>query len=590
MLSSFRTFGRDFAHGSAALGVRAGVLTLAGALLEGVGLLLLLPLVNVIADTRSGNGVVDAVASRVVAALPGDSVAARLIVLLGAFALLMVLRGFVIVHRDVSLAKLQTGFVHNLRLRIVQTLARADWSVLTQLRHGRVSHVLSNDIRGCGLAAQLTLQSVVAGTLLAVQMALALLLSPPIAGLVVVLLAFGALLLRPALRRSRELGAQLTDTAFRLTDDTGQFLGGLKLAFSQNLQDRFVGEFGRTVAAGAEREVAFARQRSRAQVALTSLAAAVAGLALILGFAVFETSPTSLIALLVVLARMSGPAAQLQQNLQYIAHSLPAYEKIRGLEADLSAYRRDGLERVSATAPPLHGDIVLQAACYRHGTDLAGGAAPGVGPVDLAIGQGEFLGISGSSGAGKTTLVDLIVGLLPPQSGTVSIGGSVLTKDTLRAWRDRVSYVAQDPFLFNETVAENLRWARPDAQVEDVWRALELAGAADMIRALPAGLETVVGERGALLSGGERQRIALARALIREPLLLVLDEATNAIDVEGERAILQRLLALDPRPAIVMVAHRDQSLAMCERIVTLNAGHIVEDVRPRTLSAARVKA
>lgn len=577
MLHSFRVFAADLVRSSGTLGRRTLVLTLFGALLEGIGLILLLPLVNVISGAGTGSGIIDRAAQSVITLLPAQSAAARLALLLAGFALLMVVRAAVIVGRDVSIARLQTGFVEELRLRVVHALADADWAVLTRLRHGRISHVLSNDIRSCGLAAQLSLQATVAAVLFAVQMVIALFLSAPIALFVFLLLGFGALLLRPALRRSRNLGVELTDASFRLTDDTNQFLGGLKLAFSQNLQGHFVAEFRRMLAFGASREVAFARQRTMGQVALTSLAAAVAGAALLLGFTVFRTSPTSLIALLVVLARMSGPAAQLQQNLQYIAHSLPAYEKILVLETELAAAGGGPRPELAATPAAIGGDLALTAASYLHGGGAGDSEEAGVRTVDLIVRPGEFVGIAGPSGAGKTTLVDLIVGLLPPQSGTVTVGGVRLEGATLRAWRDRISYVSQDAFLFHESISDNLLWARSGASEDDLRHVLGLAGASELIGKLPRGLGTVVGERGSLLSGGERQRIALARALIREPVLLVLDEATNAIDIAGERAILERLARLNPRPTIVMVAHREQSLALCERIVTLDHGRIVAD-------------
>lgn len=567
--AAFRRFAGDFAHESRGVGGRASVFILLGAVTEGLGLMLLLPLFNVVSKVGFGSGAIDRAAARVLALLPVQSPVAQLACLLGAFALLMAIRAWALVSRDVLLARVETGFIETMRSRVVDALARADWAGLTRLRHGRVAHVLSSDIRSCGLAAHLTLQAIVAVVVLVIQMALALLLSPVVAVIVLVLLAAGALTLRPALRRSRQLGVELTDSNFRLTDDTNQFLGGLKLAFSQNLQDGFAREFRQTLAYGAAREVAFARQRSVGQVALTSLAAAVAGLALLLGFGVFAASPAALIALLIVLARMSGPAAQLQQNLQYIAHSLPAYEQIRALEGDL-ATAADPTSGAAAVLPA--GDVVFSDVSFAHGGE---GQAAGVDGVDLTLHPGEFVGITGASGAGKTTLLDLLVGLLMPQRGGIAIGGRALDAATLGAWRDRLSYVSQDPYLFHDSIAGNLAWAKPDASGDDMRRALKLAGAEELIAGLPQGLDTVVGERGSLLSGGERQRIALARAMIREPALLILDEATNAIDVEGERAILAGLAALTPRPTVVMVAHREQSLAFCERLITLDAGRIV---------------
>ncbi|HEU0044532.1 ABC transporter ATP-binding protein [Sphingomonas sp.] len=546
--------------------------------------MLLLPLINVVGQVGLGGGIVDRVAARAVALLPGTSMVMQLASLLAIFLGLMAVRAWAIINRDVLLAKLQTGFVELLRIRLVEAMVRADWSGLTRLRHGRVSHILSNDIRSCGLAAHLTLQSMVAAVMLSVQITLALLLSPAVALIVLALLAGGALTLRPALRRSRQLGTQLTDAGFQLTDDTNQFLGGLKLAFSQNLQHGFAQEFRETVAFGSSREVAFARHRSIGQVALTSLAAAVAGVALLLGFGVFKTSPSALIALLVVLARMSGPAAQLQQNLQYIAHSLPAYEQIGKLTRELSevpgTIGQDARPRPARATSA--ADVVFSGVSYSHGSDPAGRA--GVTDIDLVLRSGELVGITGPSGAGKTTLLDLLVGLLSPASGTITVNGQILDLASAPDWRARLSYVSQDPYLFHDTVAGNLAWAHPGATPEAMWHALEVAGANRLVAAMPDGLATVVGERGTLLSGGERQRIALARALIRNPALLILDEATNAIDVEAERAILCGLASLASRPTVIMVAHREQSLAFCERVITLEAGRIVAERSSPTLS------
>ena len=147
----------------------------------------------------------------------------------------------------------------------------------------------------------------------------------------------------------------------------------------------------------------------------------------------------------------------------------------------------------------------------------------------------------------------------------------------LAEWRETLSYVSQDPFLFHDSIRRNLLWASAKASDEEMWKMLGVAEAADLVRALPAGLDTIVGERGALLSGGERQRIALARALIRKPSFLLLDEATSAIDLTSERRILGRLRALEPRPAILMIAHRGESLALCDRLVEMGTESLRED-------------
>ncbi len=201
--------------------------------------------------------------------------------------------------------------------------------------------------------------------------------------------------------------------------------------------------------------------------------------------------------------------------------------------------------------------------------------------MNLTILPGSFIGVSGPTGAGKTTFADLLIGLLQPDAGAITIDGTPLDATSAVKWRDHVSYVAQDPYLFRDTIRRNLLWANPQSSEAALWQALAIAGADGLVSGMEAGLDTVLGERGSLISGGERQRLCLARAVLRRPWLLVLDEATSAIDVPAERKILQSILGLHPRPTIVMIAHRDESLSSCDRIVRFRNGRIVAS-EPRT--------
>lgn len=182
--------------------------------------------------------------------------------------------------------------------------------------------------------------------------------------------------------------------------------------------------------------------------------------------------------------------------------------------------------------------------------------------LSLTIAAGELVGIAGPSGAGKTTFADLVVG-----------PGLTLDGAALAAWRDGIGYISQDPFLFHDTVRRNLAWANPQASEQEMWQALADADA--IVRRMDDGLDTMLGERGTLVSGGERQRLALARAILRKPRLLVLDEATNAIDVQGEHVLLTRRQALKPRLMIVVIAHRPETLMRCGRVIRMEEGRIV---------------
>jgi ATP-binding cassette subfamily C protein len=575
-IGSLADFVRDFA---AFLGGRwrhTAALLAAGAILEGVGLLLLLPILSVAVGPASGDGWLAEFTRALLALVPGSSPFWQLAFLLALFALAMALRAWVILARDVTLARLQVGYVESHRLHTIRLLTNTTWDVVSRLRHGRITHVLGGDIQASGDAVTMLLNGTVAAAMLVAQCALVFLLSPALALFVFGLLLVGALALRPVLRRSRDLGGALTDANLHLVTATTQFLGGLKLALSQNLEAGFLRGFKATLEEATARQIQFSRQRTSIQLWLTATAALVACTVILLGVGVFRTAPSTLIAFLFVLARINGPALQLQAALQNIFHSLPAYSKIKRLQAELAAAQQAADASLDEGETILKGDVEFKNVSFWH-EERSGSGEKGGGLFDanLKIGHGSFMGLIGPSGAGKSTFADLLVGLYPPLIGEVAVGAVPLDQRALRRWRRQVSYVSQEPFLFHDTIRHNLLWAKPDAGEAELWEALRQSGADELVRGMEQGLETVVGERGTLLSGGERQRIALARALLRRPQLLVLDEATNAIDVEGERKILEELSEGSPRPTVVMIAHRQSSLDLCDYLIELRNGRIV---------------
>jgi ATP-binding cassette subfamily C protein len=409
--------------------------------------------------------------------------------------------------------------------------------------------------------------------MLLVQVLLVFLLAPLLAALAVGFLALAAAVLAPMVRRAGVFGAEVAGANLSLLDSTAQFLGGLKLAISQNLQTRFVAEFRRDLNELTARQVAFVRQHSRRRELFSIATALAGGLLVLLGFGVFAVAPATLIALLLVVARMSGPAGQIQQGALQLAQTLPVYGQVKTLIRELAALPHAAPLAVGANVSALpEGPIALANVSFRYRG--AEGAGRGVRDIDLILAPGECVGITGPSGAGKTTLADLLAGLFPPDQGAITVGGQLLDGATLAAWRDRVSYVAQDPFLFHDTIRRNLAWAAKPTSEADLWEALRVAGADQVVRGMARGLDTLAGERGTLMSGGERQRIALARAVLRKPRLLVLDEATGAIDIAAERGILTRLRVLLPQPTIVIIAHRSESLALCDRVLRMEAGRM----------------
>ena len=204
------------------------------------------------------------------------------------------------------------------------------------------------------------------------------------------------------------------------------------------------------------------------------------------------------------------------------------------------------------------------------------GKRPALRDLSFEIKPGEKVALVGPSGAGKTTVVNLLLRFFDPQQGRITLGGRDLRHYTLQTLRAQMSVVSQDTYLFYGTVAENLRLARPEATQEEIEEAARVAHAHEFISALPQGYETIVGERGLRLSGGERQRIAIARALLKDAPIVILDEATSHVDAESEAAIQEALERLMVGRTALIIAHRLSTVRNADRIIVLDNGHEVE--------------
>jgi subfamily B ATP-binding cassette protein HlyB/CyaB len=196
--------------------------------------------------------------------------------------------------------------------------------------------------------------------------------------------------------------------------------------------------------------------------------------------------------------------------------------------------------------------------------------------INLNIHPGEVVGIVGASGSGKSTLTKLIQRLYVPEAGRVLVDGTDIALIDSSSLRRQIGVVLQDNILMNGTIRDNIALAEPGMSFERIIRAAKLAGAHEFILELTEGYETIVGERGSTLSGGQRQRIAIARALVRDPRILILDEATSSLDYESERVIQQNLRDIVSGRTVFIVAHRLSAVRQCNRIITLDHGHLIE--------------
>jgi ATP-binding cassette, subfamily B, bacterial len=220
---------------------------------------------------------------------------------------------------------------------------------------------------------------------------------------------------------------------------------------------------------------------------------------------------------------------------------------------------------------PVRGDVLLSGVQFGHE-----GGHPVLDGLDLHVAPGESVALVGATGSGKSTVAGLLARLYDPDAGSVSLDGHDVRQLRIADVRGAVALVFEETFLFTDTVRENIRFARPDAGDEDVERAAELAGAAGFIADLPDGYSTLLGERGFSLSGGQRQRVAIARAILADPAVLVLDDATSAVDATKEHEIRAALTTVMSGRTTLVIAHRPATIALADRVAVLEGGRIVE--------------
>ena len=393
--------------------------------------------------------------------------------------------------------------------------------------------------------------------------------------LFVVSLAVLPLSLFALIRYRRKLETSIAGVRDR-SADIGTFLiealQGMRLVVSHNAQEREAARF-------RERNDGFVDALMRMR-RLTYLSGGVPGLLLatgsglvflVGGWRVIDGTITmgTLVAFVAYQMRLLGPVQGLMGLYASVA---TARVSLRRVHEILDTPPEVTEAEHAIPLPSARGEIDLEGVTFTFGR-----GAPVLDGVHLTIGAGERVAIVGASGGGKSTIADLLVRQLDPSGGRILLDGHDLRDLKLADLRRQVVVVDQDPFIFNTTVAENIRYARPDASAADVIAAVRSAGLGELLDRLPQGIDTPVGERGRSLSAGERQRVAIARAFLADPAVLVLDEATGAVDPATEAQVVAGYEAVMRGRTTIVISHRLEPARRADRVVVLENGRIVEE-------------
>ena len=549
---------------------------------SGVGLLLILPLLQVV-GLIDGTHAVSGFSKELFTIFNRIHLSVTLLSVLFIYVLIVsfvALTGFA---EQIISARLQQYYIHQLRTKLYRQLLHTEWSFFIKRKLSDFLHTLTVQVQSIAASNFQLLMLLNQFTLACVYIGLAFLLSwqmTLVAAICALLLLSMVLPLHRLTSQSGRDHLKQNQTIFQTLSEQ---LSALKTIKSAGFEDAFL-NLTLKVSTSLEDQ----NQRLTLMMAVTRLlyaCGAVLAFSILLYFSIeiFKVPTGSLLLLLIIFSRLLPMVSNAQQVYQRLLHQLPAFfvvlqllndcnDNQEGLQSNGSVIFKESIvfDRVSFSYLPGPVDIPYFDVPLRTINCV-------IENFSMVIKKNTTTAIIGPSGVGKSTLADLMVGLLEPTTGRILIDHHALDSQNKLAWRKSVAYVNQDVFLFNATIRENMQLFCQQQSDEALWEALRLVAASDFVADLEHGLDTIIGDRGVRLSGGECQRIALARALLAKPALLILDESTSALDSHNIRKIQEALSQLRGKMTIIIISHQTEMCNFADQKIVLTMKGMIHD-------------
>lgn len=547
------------------------LLILFQSLLGGIGVLMIVPLLGFVGIT-SDSGITGHINAFLSVAFDILRLPKNLVTILFIYILLVSCREILMRTQKFLNASIQHNIVQTLRNRLYVAICHAEWIFLTRTRSSDYAHTLTVDVNRLGNGANTLIQFFSTSIMLGIYVIIALCLSFTLTIITLFCSLLLLFILKNKIMASRQTGKVETGLGRRLHSIIMEHLSSMKLAKIFCAEERSIDRFKKITAMITGNMTKFVYEAATTRMWFGIISVVIMSFFIYISIEVVSISTVTLLLLLFIFTRMLPQVSSIQQNFQQLLHVQPALTSFLEIEKAC----KDAAENIvgnNVSPMRINDSVCFKNVSFRY--------RKGEGPdvlksLSFSIPARSTTAIVGTSGSGKSTIADLLMGVLYPDCGEILIDGRPLASDLITSWRMAVAYVPQENYLLNDTVRENLLWFNPGVNEENILAALIHATARDFVERLPQGLDTLLGDRGVRLSGGERQRIALARALLMKPQLLILDEATSSLDTENERRIQESIEKLHGNLTIVIIAHRLSTIRNADQIIVVDNGEIVE--------------
>ncbi|MEH6945327.1 ABC transporter ATP-binding protein [Bacillus sp. JJ722] len=540
---------------------------------ESVGIFLLIPLIDLTGmfdlntvDIPVLNGI-----NNLFVGIPKEI---QLVMILGVYVILIGGQSIFQRNQTILSVKIQQNFIVRLREDTYKGLLQANWAFFLKKRKSDIINIMANETFNVSDGLYLFFRFVSNLIFTFIQISIAFYLS---AKMTIFIIAFGLILImlsKKFTKKSSALGEETFQLSKTYMAGITDHFNGIKDIKSNSLEAAHMDWFISLSKKMKENNINLTMVNTTSQVIFKIVSGLLIATFAYFSIQMFMAQPAQLVVITVIFARLWPRFAVIQSNLEQLGYCIPSFKALEELQKEcLNAQEVSALDHKDIIPITMEQGLTSRNVYFKYNPNEN---IYTLKNINIKIPSYRMTAIVGKSGAGKSTLIDLLMGLNKPDKGEVIIDNLPLTNEKLLSFRKSISYIPQDPFLFNGTIRENLILVDYHASIEDIWKALEFAAAADFVRKLPQGLDTLIGDRGIKLSGGERQRLVLARAILRKPSILVLDEATSALDTESEAKIQRAIERLKGSMTIIVIAHRLSTIRNADQVLVMDKGSIIQ--------------